>query len=100
MPVIADPEDITASVLNNIAQFSGARVLEVGCGKGRITFGYAENTRHVTAIDPMEDDIQSANQNKPAHLEDRINFLESTIEDFLQPAESEKYDIVLYTFSL
>ena len=100
MPVIADPDGITAAVLLNLAQFIDTRVLEVGCGSGRITFDYAEHTRHLLAIDPIGEDIRTANQNKPDHLAEKITFIESSIEDFIPPAESGGYDVVLYTFSL
>ena len=100
MPVIADPDGITAATLLNLAQFTDTRVLEVGCGKGRLTFGYPQHTHHVTAVDPIEADIRTANQNKPAHLDHQMTFFESSIEDFIQQTESGQFDIILYTFSL
>ena len=100
MPVVVDPEGIAISILLNLAHFSAKRVLEIGCGDGRITMGYAGRTQHVTAIDPDAEDIGSAHKNKPAHLADRVSFIESSIEDFNQPLDSEKFDIILYTYSL
>lgn len=100
MAVVADPERITSTALLKLAQLSGTRALEIGCGSGRITFDYAEHTRHVFAIDPIGEDIRTANQNKPDHLAEKITFIESSIEDFIPPAESGGYDVGLYTFSL
>lgn len=100
MPVIADPDGTTSSLLLKIAPLRGRRVLEIGCGRGRITFGYAEHTHHVTAIDPIEEDIRTAIQNTPTHLNQRIRFIESSIEEFIYPDESERFDIILFTFSL
>ena len=100
MPVIVDPEGVTSAVLMKLAQLNCRRALEIGCGRGRITFGYADHTQHVTAIDPIEEDIRAANQEKPDHLAGKITFIESSIEDFSPPAESEQFDIILYTFSL
>ncbi len=77
MPVIADPEGISAKNLQEISDFTDKRVLEIGCGKGRITMAIAERSSHVTAIDPLAEDIQTAEKNTPASLKDKITFVAS-----------------------
>ena len=100
MPVSADPEGISAEIIQEFYDFTGRRVLEIGCGKGRITMAIAENSQHVTAIDPSEEDIQTAVQNTPSHLSDKINFVASSFDDFEQSSSSPKFDIALFTWSL
>ena len=100
MSVVTDPEGISAEIIQEFYDFTYRRVLVIGCGKGRITMAIAENSQHVTAIDPNEDDIQTAVQNTPTHLKDKINFITSSIADFEQPSDTSKFDIALFTWSL
>jgi 2-polyprenyl-3-methyl-5-hydroxy-6-metoxy-1,4-benzoquinol methylase len=100
MPVIADPEGVSAKFIQEFVDFSDKRVLEIGCGKGRLTMAIAESSSHVTAIDPLAEDIQTAEQNTPAHLEEKINFIAAGIEDFIMPEGSARFDIALFSWSL
>ena len=99
MPVIVDPEGIGLAALLEFASFDGKRVLEIGCGEGRMTFGFAERTSHVTAIDPMSEDIQAAELSTPDSLKGKINFIETSIEDF-DPSGDSKFDLALFSWSL
>jgi 2-polyprenyl-3-methyl-5-hydroxy-6-metoxy-1,4-benzoquinol methylase len=100
MPVIADPEGISAKIIQEFVDFTGKRVLEIGCGKGRITMAIAERSSHITAIDPLAEDIQTAEEKTPPKLKDKINFQASGIEDLILPEGSAKFDIALYSWSL
>jgi 2-polyprenyl-3-methyl-5-hydroxy-6-metoxy-1,4-benzoquinol methylase len=100
MPVAADPEGKSAKILQDFLKFTDKRVLEIGCGKGRLTFAFAEHAKHVTAIDPVAEDIQTAKQNTPPSLEGKIDFIAVGIEDYLLPETQEKFDIALFTWSL
>jgi ubiquinone/menaquinone biosynthesis C-methylase UbiE len=48
---VIDPEAEMAA-LRELGGLEGARVLEVGCGDGRLTFRYTPAARSVLAIDP------------------------------------------------
>ena len=100
MPVIADPEGVSAKVIQEFIDFTDKRVLEIGCGEGRITMAIAERSSHVTAIDPLAEDIQTAKQNTPDSLKRKINFITASIEDFDLPEGSAKFDIALFSWSL
>lgn len=100
MSVVADPEGIDAETILEFYDFTGQRVLEIGCGKGRLTMAIAETSQHVTAIDPLEDDVQTAVKNTPAELKKKIDFIPSGIEEFDLPAGSPNFDIALFTWSL
>ncbi len=48
---VIDPERAVTALCGNL---DGARVIEIGCGDGRLTFRYAAAARSVLAIDPIE----------------------------------------------
>ena len=52
MTVVKDPEGFEKKILHQFANFSGAKVLEVGCGEGRLTFKYAASAGQVIAVSP------------------------------------------------
>lgn len=100
MSVIVDPEGVSAEIIQDFYDFSDRRVLEIGCGQGRITMAIAESSQHVTAIDPLEEDIQTAIKNTPPEIKDKINYLPIGIAEFDEPAVSSKFDIAIFTWSL
>lgn len=100
MPVINDPEGVSVTYLHKMASFDGKRVFDIGCGDGRLTWAYAEVASHVTAIDPIPDDIHMAIEDTPEHLKERIDFIEAGIEDFELPGGPQTFDIVLFAWSL
>jgi ubiquinone/menaquinone biosynthesis C-methylase UbiE len=98
MPVFADPEDTETKALHDYADFSGKRVLEIGCGDGRLTWRYADRAAHVVAIDPKAADIETALEDCPVELRDRLEFRVARLEDLILPAE--KFDLALLSWSL
>jgi len=48
------------AALRRLADFSGARVVEIGCGDGRLTLGVAEQAASVFASDPDEEAVARA----------------------------------------
>lgn len=54
---------------SGIAFTGGERVLEIGCGVGRMTRALSSRFRHVTAIDVSEEMVAEARR----HLADRLN---------------------------
>ena len=100
MPVVADPENVSAKILQQFLDFNDKRVLEIGCGQGRITRAIAEHSGHVTAIDPIEEDIQFAIEKTPNHLKEEISFQTFGIEEYPTPEDFAKFDITLFTWSL
>jgi cyclopropane fatty-acyl-phospholipid synthase-like methyltransferase len=58
--VILDPEEHELSaVMDRLPSPAGCRVLEIGCGDGRLTRRYASRVGSVVAIDPDAASIQA-----------------------------------------
>jgi 2-polyprenyl-6-hydroxyphenyl methylase/3-demethylubiquinone-9 3-methyltransferase len=93
MTIRQDPENSELDALHDfVGSFAGKRVLEIGCGNGRLTFQYAAEAALVHAIDPSEKKITEAREKMPTGLQNHLEFFDVSIENFLSP---EKYNIVL-----
>ena len=92
-----DPVDQELEALTRLAGgFAGKRVLEVGCGNGRITRKYAAQAAHVDAIDPNESKIERALE-LASENEAHVHYHALALEAF--PA-AEPYDLVILAWSL
>jgi len=76
--------------------FDGARVLEIGCGDGRLTKTYADVAYAVVAIDPDQDVIAAVRSGK--RWPDHVEFLPVGIDAF-RP-NGRRFDIALFSWSL
>ncbi|WP_420643935.1 class I SAM-dependent methyltransferase [Candidatus Leptofilum sp.] len=98
MSIRIDPEEREFEALLALAgDLTGQRVLEVGCGNGRITTHLAPHAAHITAIDPDAKRIATAKANLPPELAHKISYRTLALEE-LPP--DEKYDMVLLSWSL
>ena len=52
MSRVLDPEGAHLAALRRLADFRGQRVIEVGCGDGRLTLPVARDAAQVLAFDP------------------------------------------------
>ncbi len=100
MTIINDPEEAEKDALSGMVDFTGRRVLEVGCGDGRLTLRYADKAAHVTAIDPEEQGIATARINLLNEPGDRLIFEQTTIENFTKPIHDPGFDIAIFSWSL
>ena len=100
MTIRVDPENNESRALFDLVEFSGQRVLEIGCGDGRLTWRYADSAAHVTAIDPFEGSIARAKEKTPEELKSRVNFRHITFDDFAAESRSLTFDIAILSWSL
>ncbi|MGH3030653.1 MAG: class I SAM-dependent methyltransferase [Gaiellaceae bacterium] len=97
-PASVDPEGAELVALAQLVDFSGLRVLELGCGDGRLTWRYAGSTEEVLGIDPDEEAIASARASTPSELRGRVGF------DVASPVERDvprdHFDLAFFSWSL
>jgi 2-polyprenyl-3-methyl-5-hydroxy-6-metoxy-1,4-benzoquinol methylase len=92
-----DPVDQELDALTRLAGgFTNKRVLEVGCGNGRITRKYATQAAYIDAIDPNEAKINRARELAPVN-EPHVHYHAAALEDFHAP---QPYDLVILAWSL
>ncbi len=101
MDVHVDPEENEIHALLTLAgPLSGRRVLEIGCGDGRLTWRYAARAGHVTAIDPDQERVQRARADCPVRLRARVKFLNLGLEEFAAGVHTDRYDLAILAWSL
>ena len=94
-----DPEGNEIRALFELVHLAGQEVLEIGCGDGRLTWRYADQVAHVTAIDPFEDAIERAKERlRPTDLP--IDFGHVAFEDFAAASDADGFDVGLLSWSL
>lgn len=93
-----DPEGAETAALARLAPMEGMRVLELGCGDGRLTLRYAERAATVLAVDPDPDSIAAARAALPSALADRVSFAVAAAVEVDAP--SAEFDLALFSWSL
>lgn len=93
-----DPQGVETRVINDLVDFDGLRVLEVGCGDGRMTWRFAERAASVLALDVDEEKIEEAKQSTPAHLASIVRFETTDITQTQLPPDS--FDSAVLSYSL
>ena len=98
MPVEIDPEgNEKAALLEFVGDLTGKRVLEIGCGNGRLTQHIASLAAHTIGIDPNAERIAKAQQNLPLNLFGRVDFQVAAIEAYQPP---HPFDLIIFSWSL
>lgn len=94
MAIIEDPEEHEVEALHALApQLTGARVLEIGSGAGRLTARYAADAASVIAIDPDPAAIDELRGQLPQIAAHAVG-----VEAVNLPPQS--VDVVLFAWSL
>jgi predicted RNA methylase len=97
MPVL-DPEGAHLAALWRLGDFAGRRVLEMGCGEGRLTLGTAAGAAQVFAFDPDAEAIARAKDALPDELAGRVTYeVASATQIELEP---HSFDLVVFSWSL
>jgi cyclopropane fatty-acyl-phospholipid synthase-like methyltransferase len=100
MTIKQDPEGNEIRALLSLADFSGKQVLEIGCGEGRLTRRYASEAGGVVAIEPYTPHFRQAQADMPEALQDRVELLNVTFEDFAVTSQPASYDLAMLSWSL
>ena len=92
-----DPEGAETCVLGELVSLDDLRVLELGCGDGRLTFRYARAAKSVLAIDLDAQRIEKAHENLPPELAGTVTFAVASAEAVVAPHRS--FDVALFSWS-
>ena len=98
MPLVVDPDRIEITAIRELVDVTGRRVVEVGCGEGRITFQYAPDAASVLAFDSDDDAIRTARAETPEEPRNRIRFEAADAAQIELP--QGEFDLALFSWSL
>lgn len=98
MSLQKDPDRNEIKFLRKFVDLKDKRVLEIGCGEGRLTWQYAKAARSVAAVDLDHDSLRVAKVDRPSSLENQI-VLACANSEYL-PFSKEKFDIAILAWSL
>jgi ubiquinone/menaquinone biosynthesis C-methylase UbiE len=93
-----DPFGDETAALAKIVDFRDLRVLEIGCGEGRLTWRYAGEAESVLGIDPDEERIAQARADLPVALREKVRFEVADAADFAPPRR--KFELAFFSWSL
>lgn len=97
MTLQTDAEHNETKYLHKSADFAGKRVLEIGCGEGRLTWQYAKETRLTMGIEIDRDALRVAMIDRPSDVESKVSF--SCAESEHLPFSNETFDIAVLAWS-
>lgn len=98
MARVVDAEGAQLAAVLRAADFTGARVLEVGCGEGRLTWGIAPLAASVVAFDPKPEDVAHARVSVPDELREKVAFAVASADEI--EVEDGSIDLVFFSWSL
>lgn len=99
MPFVIDPAGHELQWLKRTAAFDGKRILEIGCGAGRLTLRLASlGPSRIDALDPDPKRVRVARRSLPPRFRDLIHY-EVDQAERLRKSDGA-YDIVVFSWSL
>jgi ubiquinone/menaquinone biosynthesis C-methylase UbiE len=98
MTKVIDAEGTQIGAIRRLADFRDQRVLEIGCGDGRLTLDIAREATSVLAVEPNEDEIATARATLPRDLADTVTYRVASAGELEIPSSS--IDLVFFSWSL
>jgi ubiquinone/menaquinone biosynthesis C-methylase UbiE len=98
MAIVIDPQERELRALERAAHWRSRRVLEIGCGDGRLTQRLASLGAHVRAIDPDGARVGAARAALPARYSRRVTFRVGRAERL--PYRAREFECVVFAWAL
>jgi len=98
MVLTIDPKGLETRAMHDLIDFREKDVLEVGCGDGRVTWGYAVDAATVTAIDLDVASVEAATDHLPETLRSTVSFRVADVTTIDLPDNG--YDVAVFSSSL
>ena len=86
------------AALHRLADFRRQRVLELGCGDGRLTVPIARDAAHVLAVDPDADAVERGRRSLPPELAGRVAYRVASGKAL--DVEPYSFDLTVFSWSL
>ena len=97
MAMRSDVARLERQYLLDMLDTSGTRILEIGCGEGRMTWQYADTAHHIVAMDVEIEDVQQGHKSCPEALRDTVDFLVGSA--IILPFAPASFDHVVFAWS-
>ena len=93
-----DPDRTEVRVLRRQVPLENARILEIGCGDGRLTRRIIRPARAIVATDPSAALIARARRLTPVSLRKKVRYRVAAAEDLRSP--HERFNVAILSWSL
>ena len=97
MAIRSDAAGLEKKYLLDMLPAQCNRILEIGCGDGRLTWEYAELADSVVAIDVTPDTLAEALRERPERFRETTSVLEAS--GVYLPFKSDSFDHALFSLS-
>ncbi len=99
MPLLIDPIGYEITMLKKAVSWKGIRVLEVGCGEGRLTLRLASlGPSRIDAFDPDPARVRRARRLLPTTFRDTIHYSVGKAERIKHP--DGVFDLAIFSWAL